>query len=168
MLDWNRLLASVDKCDFNKDSLEYLGFILGEDGVAMHPSKLATISDWPPPTSVKDIQKFLGFSNFYCCFISHYASIITPLYELTQKTTPFPFTLTDKALKAFNLLKSAFLSAPILIHHSPSKPIFLFHRHIWLHDLQNSTPSRWWWRPTSSLFLFTEAFPSQNQLWCPW
>src|SRR5260370_14193919 len=83
VLDQNGLLASVDKCDFDKDSLEYLGFILGKDGIAMHPSKLATVSDWPALTSVKDIQKFLGFSNFYQHFISHYASIVSPLYELT-------------------------------------------------------------------------------------
>src|SRR6266850_3356787 len=55
-LDQHGLLASVDKCKFNKDSLEYLGFIIGKDGVSMHPSKLATISNWPESCSVTDIQ----------------------------------------------------------------------------------------------------------------
>src|SRR5258706_7367245 len=58
VLDQHGLLASVNKCEFNKESLEYLGFILGKNGVAMHPSKLATIADWPEPCSVKDIQCF--------------------------------------------------------------------------------------------------------------
>ena len=55
-LDRNGLLASVDKCKFDKESLEYLGFILGKNGIAMHPSKLATVADWPEPCSIKDIQ----------------------------------------------------------------------------------------------------------------
>ncbi len=125
-LDQHGLLASVDKCEFNKNSLEYLGFILGKDGITMHPSKLTTISKWPEPRSVKDIQQFLGLANFYHCFISHYALIAATLYELTCKNTPSPFTLTDKAHQAFTTLKSSFLSAPILTHHDPSKQTFLF------------------------------------------
>src|SRR5260370_41626833 len=76
VLDQNRLLASVDKCNFNKDSLEYLGFILGKDGIAMHPSKLDTILDWPAPTSVKGpkilrlLQLLLTF-YFTLCFYHH-------------------------------------------------------------------------------------------------
>jgi len=65
VLDQHGLLASVDKCEFDKESLEYLGFILGKNGITMHPSKLATIADWPELCSVKDIQHFLGLANFY-------------------------------------------------------------------------------------------------------
>ncbi len=64
-LNQHGLLASVDKCEFNKDSLEYLGFIIGKQGVLMHPSKLSTIANWLIPHSVKDIQRFLGLANFY-------------------------------------------------------------------------------------------------------
>src|SRR5260370_20281650 len=123
-IEQNGLLASIDK--FDKDSLEYLGFILGKNGVSMHPSKLSTISDWPIPKSIKELQSFLGFSNFYHHFILHYASIATPLHALTQKDSPIPFSFTNEAQKAFKLLKSAFTSTPILIHHNPSKAIFLF------------------------------------------
>src|SRR5260370_2289402 len=125
-LDRNGILASINKCEFDKDSLEYLGFILGKNGVSMHPSKLSTISDWPIPKSIKDLQSFLGFSNFYHNFISHYASITAPLHALTQKDSPVPFSFTNEAQKAFKFLKSAFTSTPILIHHNPSKAVFLF------------------------------------------
>ncbi len=64
-LDQHGLLASVDKCEFNKDSVDYLGFIIGKAGISMHPNKLSTISDWPKPCSIKDIQWFLGLTNFY-------------------------------------------------------------------------------------------------------
>ena len=125
-LDHHGLLASVDKCKFDKESLEYLGFILGKNGVTMHPSKLSTISNWPEPCSVKDVQHFLGLTNFYQWFISHYSSIASPLYELTHKDAPLPFKLTDDTHKAVASLKVAFQMAPILIHHNPSKPVFLF------------------------------------------
>ncbi len=125
-LNWHGLLTSANKCEFDKGSLEYLGFILGKDGVAMHPNKLSTIADWPEPCSVKDIQHFLGLANFYCHFISHFASIAGPLYELTHKDAPIPFKLTDDAHNAVSVLKLAFQTAPILIHHDPSKPVFLF------------------------------------------
>ncbi len=59
------LLASVEKCEFDKESLEYLGFIIGKDGIAMHPKKLDMIKSWPVPKSVKEVQSFLGFANFY-------------------------------------------------------------------------------------------------------
>ena len=59
------LFANAKKCEFDKDEVEYLGFILGRHGLRMHPKKLSTIIDWPEPTSVKQLQSFLGFANFY-------------------------------------------------------------------------------------------------------
>src|SRR5260370_27941139 len=80
VLDWYGLLASVNKCKFNKESLEYLGFIIGKDGISMHPSKLSTISNWPEPQSAKEIQhfsrtcKFLSMIYFPLC-LHHSAAI---------------------------------------------------------------------------------------------
>ena len=59
------LLTLVDKCEFDKESLEYLGFIIGKDGIAVHLKKLETIKSWPILKSVKEVQSFLGFANFY-------------------------------------------------------------------------------------------------------
>ena len=64
-LDQNGLLASVKKCELDKESLEYLSFILGKNSISMHPNKLSSISDWPLPSSIEDIQCFLSFTNFY-------------------------------------------------------------------------------------------------------
>ncbi len=127
-LNKHGLLASVDKCEFNKESLEYLGFILGKNHVTMHPDKLATVANWPEPCLVKDIQHFLGLTNFYWRFILHYTSISSPLYKLTCKDADAPilFTLTDNACNTVALLKDAFQHALILIHHDPSKPVVLF------------------------------------------
>jgi len=53
------------KCSFNQTSVEYLGLIISEGELHMDPVKLQAVRDWPRPKSVKDIQKFLGFCNFY-------------------------------------------------------------------------------------------------------
>ena len=90
----NGLYAHPDECHFSKDTVKYLGFILSKDGLEMDPSKVQTIQDWPEPRKVKDVQSFLGFANFYRCFISDYSDIVIPLTWLTRKgfrgTLPMP------------------------------------------------------------------------------
>ena len=89
----------------------------------MDQSKVQTIQDWPEPRKVKDIQSFLGFTNFYRRFISRYSDIVVPLTRLTRKGTPWNFT--DQARSAFKLLKSTFTSAPVLTHWVPDRPIIV-------------------------------------------
>jgi hypothetical protein len=59
------IYAAPHKCEFHKDTVEYLGFILSPDGLCMAEDKVKTILDWPEPRKVKDIQSFLEFCNFY-------------------------------------------------------------------------------------------------------
>ena len=80
----------------------------------MSNTKVKTIQEWPEPKKVKDIQSFLEFANFYRCFIFNYSDIVIPLTHLTRKDTPWNFD--DKCRMAFNTLKQAFTSAPILMH----------------------------------------------------
>ena len=54
----------------------------------MDPVKLKAIKDWPQPKTIKDIQKFLGFCNFYCRFVQDYSALAQPLFDLTKKTKP--------------------------------------------------------------------------------
>lgn len=120
-----KLYANPKKCVFDQDEVEYLGYILGKDGLKMNPKKLSTIVDWPEPRSVKDIQSFLGFANFYRRFVEHYAQIVIPLHAHTRKDAPLPFRLSDEARQAFNQLKRIFTSAPVLRHFDPALPITL-------------------------------------------
>ena len=59
------LFLRPEKCSFNQTSVKYLGLIISEGEIHMDPVKLKAIKDWPTPKSVKEIQKFLGFCNFY-------------------------------------------------------------------------------------------------------
>ena len=65
----NGLFAHADKCEFHITSCEYLGYMLSPDGLTMAQNKVQIIQDWPELRKVKDIQSFLGFANFYHCFI---------------------------------------------------------------------------------------------------
>jgi hypothetical protein len=89
----------------------------------MSNAKVQTIHDWPEPKKVKDIQSFLGFANFYRCFISDYSNIVIPLTQLTRKGIAWNFTA--EARQSFETLKSAFTSAPVLTHQIPNKPIIV-------------------------------------------
>ncbi|KAI2649275.1 Transposon Tf2-6 polyprotein [Labeo rohita] len=90
-------------------------------GVAMDPQKLEAVRSWPLPTSLKQLQRFLGFANFYRRFIRGFSSTAAPLTALT-KPSRGEFQLTPEAIRAFKTLCSQFTSAPVLIHPDPAKP----------------------------------------------
>jgi len=117
------LFTKPEKCEFHSDSVEYLGYHLSPEGLTMSPDKIQTISDWPEPRKVKDIQSFLGFANFYRRFIFNYSDIVVPLTWLTRKDAPWIFS--EDCRHAFNALKHAFTTAPILTHFIPDTPIIV-------------------------------------------
>ena len=59
------LWVKPEKTEFYKQEIEFLGFIVGKDRIKMDPKKVEAVTIWPTPKSVKDIQSFLGFANFY-------------------------------------------------------------------------------------------------------
>ena len=87
----------------------------------MSPNKVTTITNWPEPHKVKDIQSFLGFTNFYHQCIFNYSDIMVPLTWLTQKDAPWNFS--EECHRSFNALKHAFTTMPILTHFILDTPI---------------------------------------------
>ncbi len=108
----NDLYAKAEKCFFEKDSIEYLGMIISKGHVAMDPKKVSGVLEWPVPVKVKQVQAFLGFANFYRRFIKDFAKIAKPLTHLTKKDIPWVWDTEQQ--EAFEVLKKAFTSAPIL------------------------------------------------------
>ncbi len=149
------LYAKLEKCEFDKSSVAFLGYVISPDGIFMDKSKVETIQCWATPSSIKDIQRFLGFANFYRRFIKGYSKITTLLTTLTCKDKPFSWNPTAQA--AFDTLKMAFTSAPILIHPYPAKAIHCGNGRFRF-CLGGYSISIWnRWVATSSCFLFTEA-----------
>ena len=120
-LHQHKLFAKPEKCEFHLDSVEYLGYFLSPNGLTMSEDKVTAICDWPEPHKVKDIQSFLGFTNFYHHFIFNYSNIVVPLTWLTWKDAPWNFSKDCR--QSFNWLKEAFTTAPILTHYQPGAPI---------------------------------------------
>ncbi|BCR85209.1 uncharacterized protein ACHE_20667S [Aspergillus chevalieri] len=111
------LQASIKKCEFHVTRTKYLGFILTTDGIEVDPEKTAVICNWAVPTTVRGVQSFLGFCNFYRRFIKNYSRIAKPLNHLTRKDVPF--TWTNVCQEAFEELKKYLTDAPILRHYHP-------------------------------------------------
>ena len=119
----SNLFANAKKCEFDKSHVEYLGYIISAQGIQMNPKKLATVTDWPLPKTIKQVQSFLGFTNFYRKFIHHYSEIALPLHALTTKAIQHSFQgLTNLAKESFEQLKLAFTTAPVLQHFNPNLP----------------------------------------------
>src|SRR6266481_4648374 len=119
----NCLYAQADKCEFYTSSCEYLGYMLSPQGLTMSSYKVQSIQDWPEPWKGRDIMSFLEFANFYRCFIYGYSEITVPLTRLTWKDIAWDWT--DNCWEAFNKLKKAFTTAPVLTHWIPDTPIMV-------------------------------------------
>ncbi|KAK3572131.1 hypothetical protein QTP86_022209 [Hemibagrus guttatus] len=90
-------------------------------GVEMDNSKITAVTEWPRTTTVKELQRFLGFANFYCRFIRNYSITAVPLTSLL-KGKPSRLKWTENATQAFTNLKNSFTTAPILKHPDPNLP----------------------------------------------
>ena len=75
MMQKHKLYLKPEKCKFHMTKVEFLGLVVSENCVEMDPIKVEGISKWPVPKKKKDVQSFLGFTNFYCQFIKDYAKI---------------------------------------------------------------------------------------------
>ena len=64
-LEENDLFVKPEKCMWKVKEVDFLGVIIGEDGVRMEKKKVQGVIEWPVPRSVKDVQKFLGLANYY-------------------------------------------------------------------------------------------------------
>ena len=115
------LYVDIDKCRFAVQKVRYLGLIITTDGIEMDPAKVKAIEDWQLPTNLRELQAFLGFTNFYRRFILGYSDLTRPLTDLTRKSSvPLPqFPMSDKAQTAFHNIKAAFLSSGALAHFDP-------------------------------------------------
>ncbi|KAL0149683.1 hypothetical protein M9458_055012, partial [Cirrhinus mrigala] len=115
------LYLKLEKCKFHQPSVQFLGYNISAEGVQMDQGKVNAILNWPPPSSIKELQCFLGFANFYRRFIKDYSSITAPLTSLLRGK-PKHLTWNPVAHEAFQWLKSSFSTTPVLHHPDPERP----------------------------------------------
>ncbi|KAK5927636.1 hypothetical protein CgunFtcFv8_012771 [Champsocephalus gunnari] len=116
----NRLYVKAEKCAFHVSSVSFLGFVVEKGQVRADPAKVMAVAEWPTPTTRKQLQRFLGFANFYRRFIRDYSRAAAPLTKLTSVKVPFVWSSETEA--AFAMLKCLFSSAPVLSHPDSSAP----------------------------------------------
>jgi len=110
------------KCEFHQTETEYLGFIIGQEGVRTDPVKKQAIWDWTTPKKIKEIQCFLGFCNFYRRFIEGFSRTAKPLYARTKKECIGNWEWGDKEQQAFDELRTKLTTAPVLVYCNPLAP----------------------------------------------
>jgi len=120
-LDKFELKLKPEKCEFHKEEVEFLGFVIGTKGVKVSPTKVEVVRNWPRPTNVKTVQKFLGFCNYLRRFIKNYSELTIPLTRLTRKDNPFKWGKEQE--NAYRTLKEACASPPVLMMFQPNKPV---------------------------------------------
>src|SRR5260221_11463110 len=101
------------KCSFKQTSVEYLGLIISEGKLRMDPVKLKAIHYWPQPKTVKDVQKFLGFCNFYRRFVKDYSTVARPLFNLTKQNTTWLWS--SECNNVFTHLQHTLTTSPVLV-----------------------------------------------------
>jgi len=116
----HKLYLHSDKCEFEKTMIEYLGVIISHNSVAMDPVKIAGVTEWPAPTNKKEVQSFLGFTNFYRRFIRDFSEHARPLFDLTRNDSGWRWGEAKRTASA--RLKGSVTSAPVLISPDPTKP----------------------------------------------
>ncbi|KAL0173798.1 hypothetical protein M9458_029766, partial [Cirrhinus mrigala] len=117
----HQLYAKEEKCEFHLDKVSFLGYIISPEGVAMDERKVNAVLNWPRPTTLKELQRFLGFSNFYRHFIRNFSSVAAPLTAMVKRGAS-RLTWSQSALQAFDELRRRFTTAPVLHHPDPDSP----------------------------------------------
>jgi RNase H-like domain found in reverse transcriptase/Reverse transcriptase (RNA-dependent DNA polymerase) len=114
------LYFKAKKCEFRKLKIEYLGVVVEEGKLAMDPAKLKGILDWLAPKTVKEVWSFIGFGNFYCCFVKGFSHLAHPLHDLLKKNKKF--VQSEERQESFDQLKKRFTEEPVLMMPDHSKP----------------------------------------------
>jgi len=117
------------KCEWDKEEVQFCGFLVSTEGIRMDPEKLKAIAEWEPPrqggaTAKTKVREFLGFCNFYRDGIDKFSDIAHPLTTLTGATVPWTWGQPQEA--SWALLKTAILAAPVRAAYNEFLPIELY------------------------------------------
>ena len=113
--------AHPGKCEFLRPEVNFLGHVVSRAGVSMQQHKVTAIADWPVLQSVRDVRSFIGLAGFYRRFVRDFSKIAQPLTDLTQLADGKWFSWGREQQAAFDELKRALTSAPVLAHPDPQR-----------------------------------------------
>lgn len=111
------LTLNIAKCEWAKQEVQYLGFLLGGGQVRPQLDKVEAIRNCPRPQTKKEVWSFLGLAGWYRRFVPQFATVVAPLTALTTKDIRNPVPWSAACQRAFDALKNYLCSSPVL--HSP-------------------------------------------------
>lgn len=117
------LTINVDKSKFVMRTIRYLGHIVGNGEIKADPGRVRCINQFPQPTTVKQVRRFLGMAGWYQRYIKGYAATAAPLTDLLKKAERFKWN--PAAQDAFDALKTSLTTAPVLTHPDFSLPFYI-------------------------------------------
>lgn len=98
----NKLKVKPSKCHFLKESINYLGYVISQNGIKMDPQKTEAIRNFIPPTNEKKLKSFLGLAGFYRKYVPNFSIIAQPLHNLLKKDVVYEWD--SKCQQAFEML----------------------------------------------------------------
>ncbi|KAI5735703.1 hypothetical protein M8J77_021620 [Diaphorina citri] len=120
----SNLKIQLDKSEFLRKEVEYLGHVVTEEGVKPNPTKINAIKSYPIPRTVKQIKGFLGLLGYYRRFIKDFARLTKPLTKCLKKDAKID--ITDVEYKdCFEKCKIILANEPVLQYPDFSKPFIL-------------------------------------------
>jgi hypothetical protein len=120
----HQLYAKLSKCEFWLKEIKFLGHTISQDGVSVDLEKVQEVMDWKPPTTVRQIQSFLGLAGYYWRFIPDFSRIAKPMTELLKKGVKYEWS--QKCEDAFNALRQHLTIAPVLAQPDNTKPFEVY------------------------------------------
>lgn len=132
-LDAANMKIQLDKSEFLKREIEFLGYVVSREGIGANPKKVQAIIDLPPPRNLKELRSFLGMTGYYRRFIRDYAKIAKPLTSLLQGEDEHVskhhsknklIEPNEECLNAFNKIKNSLVSKEVILAHSNFKNEF--------------------------------------------
>ncbi|XP_004376777.1 retrotransposon-like protein 1 [Trichechus manatus latirostris] len=119
----HNIYCSLDRSQFHRNTIEFLGFVITPKGVKLNKSIVTTVTGYPIPGSKKSLRHLIEFVFPYRHFVERFIIVIEPL--LRQLLYNRGFYWGDEEQEAFECLKRAFRKAPLLHHPKPQNPFFL-------------------------------------------
>ena len=134
-LEQHGLKLKDSKCEFFRTQVQYLGHIVGDQGIQTDPDKIAALKQWPTPSNLKELRSFLGFAGYYRRFVCNYSKILKPLNAFLvghstnkkgrRKKEATPWTWGLEQQQAFDMIIEKLTSPPVLAYADYSRPFIL-------------------------------------------